>query len=41
MQVVMVPEGLVTPEKQKEATVVLQTLNDFVPEVFGLPRYDD
>ncbi|XP_054267432.1 probable pseudouridine-5'-phosphatase [Macrosteles quadrilineatus] len=41
MQVVMVPEGLVTPEKQKEATVVLQTLNDFVPEMFGLPRYDD
>lgn len=39
MQVVMVPECLVSEEKQKEATLVLKSLEDFKPEIFGLPGF--
>lgn len=38
MQVVMVPEELVSEEKQKEATLVLRSLEEFEPEIFGLPE---
>uniref|UniRef100_A0A1B6LEA4 Uncharacterized protein n=1 Tax=Graphocephala atropunctata TaxID=36148 RepID=A0A1B6LEA4_9HEMI len=40
MQVVMVPDALVSQEKQKEATIVYKSLEDFVPEIFGLPPFD-
>lgn len=40
MQAVMVPDKkLVSPEQRKEATIVLDTLNDFQPELFGLPKF--
>uniref|UniRef100_A0A1B6FTG0 Uncharacterized protein n=1 Tax=Cuerna arida TaxID=1464854 RepID=A0A1B6FTG0_9HEMI len=40
MQVVMVPEALVSEEKRKQATIVYESLEDFVPEIFGLPSYE-
>lgn len=39
MQSVMVPDKIVEPEKRKGATVVLESLNDFKPEMFGLPAF--
>lgn len=41
MQSVMVPDKMVLPEFRKQATVVLQSLADFKPEMFGLPPYDE
>lgn len=38
--VVMVPEDYVTAEMRKEATLCLDSLEDFQPEVFGLPPFD-
>lgn len=38
--VVMVPEDYVTAEMRNEATHVVDTLEDFKPELFGLPAYD-
>lgn len=40
-QVVMVPEDYVTCEMRKEATLALDSLAHFKPEVFGLPAFDD
>lgn len=40
-QVVMVPEDYVTQEMRDEATLVVNTLEDFKPELFGLPAFDD
>lgn len=40
-QVVMVPEDYVTAEMRKEATYVVNTLEEFKPELFGLPSFDD
>ncbi|KAJ8974885.1 hypothetical protein NQ317_011731 [Molorchus minor] len=37
MQVVMVPADFVTVELRKQASQVLKSLNDFKPELFGLP----
>ncbi|XP_018320548.1 probable pseudouridine-5'-phosphatase isoform X1 [Agrilus planipennis] len=37
MQCVMVPDERLTDEYRKDATVVLSTLHDFKPELFGLP----
>lgn len=41
MQVVMVPDSHVTEEQKKDATLVLKTLNDFQPELFGLPKFEN
>lgn len=40
MQTVMVPDKIVKPEQRKEATVILNTLDDFRPEIFGLPKFE-
>lgn len=39
MQCVMVPDKIVAPEQRKEATIVLESLEDFKPEMFGLPPF--
>jgi len=39
MQVVMVPDEHVTKEQQEGATLVLKTLEDLQPELFGLPPF--
>lgn len=39
MQVVVVPDPRIPPEQLTEATLVLKTLDDFKPELFGLPPY--
>lgn len=38
-QVIMVPEDYVTAEMRKEATLCLDSLDDFKPEAFGLPPF--
>lgn len=40
MQSVMVPEDYVSDELRKGATIVLKSLADFKPELFGLPPLD-
>lgn len=39
MQCVMVPDKIVAEEKRKEATIVLESLEHFKPELFGLPPF--
>lgn len=39
MQTVMVPEKFVADELRQEATIVLNSLEDFQPELFGLPPF--
>ncbi|XP_045123710.1 pseudouridine-5'-phosphatase-like isoform X1 [Portunus trituberculatus] len=41
MQVVMVPDPRLSSELTKGATQVLTTLEDFKPESYGLPPFDD
>lgn len=41
MQVVMVPDPRVDKSLTEEATIVLQSLEHFKPEVFGLPPFED
>ncbi|XP_059051812.1 probable pseudouridine-5'-phosphatase isoform X3 [Achroia grisella] len=40
MQVVLVPDPRIDKSKTVEATLVLKSLEDFKPEVFGLPPFD-
>lgn len=40
-QVVLVPPPFVTEEMRKEATLAIDSLEQFKPELFGLPAYDD
>lgn len=40
MQVVMVPTGYVSPEHLKMATLTLTSLENFEPELFGLPPFE-
>lgn len=39
MQTVMVPDKIVSAEQRKEATIVLESLQQFQPELFGLPKF--
>nr|CAD7456573.1 unnamed protein product [Timema tahoe] len=39
MQVVMVPDHMIPPEKTEAATLVLSSLEQFKPELFGLPPF--
>lgn len=39
MQVVMIPDKRVSMDQRKEATIVLDSLLQFQPELFGLPEF--
>lgn len=39
MQVVMVPDPIISQENRAEATIVLESLEHFQPELFGLPKF--
>lgn len=40
MQAVLVPSPEVPEEKTRHATLVLKSLMEFKPELFGLPAFD-
>lgn len=39
MQVVMIPDKRISAEHRKDATLVLNSLDEFDPQLFGLPKY--
>lgn len=41
MQVVMVPADYISNELKSEATIAIKSLNDFKPELFGLPPFNN
>ncbi|XP_023933723.2 probable pseudouridine-5'-phosphatase [Bicyclus anynana] len=41
MQVVMIPDARMDREHTRHATLVIRSLLDFRPELFGLPPFDD
>lgn len=41
MQTVMVPDKIVSMEQRTEATIVIDSLLQFKPELFGLPKFRD
>jgi pseudouridine 5'-phosphatase len=40
MQVVMVPDKNVAEEMRQNATIVINSLEEFQPELFGLPPFE-